>query len=354
MSIGQYRDQEQARQDRARFASLVNLAPSRCLVSFYGFPTLPAPPLGAPDGTGRLPAHVSREWAGHPAFWLSPMARRRQPDEINQAYIIRLWVELLVRGYWDNPQEDQGWVDVLRLAGLSPGDPEGDQRLVEYAGGAQDDDDLNCLELAAGMTGELPPEWVPVNAKVLYCQHELAYQEVLALRHDQVAASLHQARSVIVRADPAGMTDGLLSAASLAGPRRPDWQVWQQAQQQAQQVRDQLDHWADQAMRLGMAACATNREHSEVRLISEARRAQRHDRFIQLMNLWRDGSEPDGPQVLAHECDQWAAEILAQGRTVLDAADTWDAQHSQEQQRFVGSLQQQLEAAQAQAVALDA
>jgi len=139
---------------------------------------------------------------GHPALWLSPIGRRRQPDEINQAYIVRLWLELLVRGYLEDHSDDQGWMDVLRLAGWSPGDPELDRRLLDYADGADDDDELNYLELAPGMLPELPPDWIQINSAALYYQHELAYQEVLALQHERVALGVQQAQDALARANP--------------------------------------------------------------------------------------------------------------------------------------------------------
>src|SRR4029453_8113847 len=55
---------------RHEFAAAAGLRPARVLMTPYGSPPLPRPPAGGADGTGRLPAGLAPEMAGHPVLWL--------------------------------------------------------------------------------------------------------------------------------------------------------------------------------------------------------------------------------------------------------------------------------------------
>jgi hypothetical protein len=291
---------------------------------------------------------------GHPALWLSPIGRRRQPDEINQAYIVRLWLELLVRGYLEDHSDDQGWMDVLRLAGWSPGDPELDRRLLDYADGADDDDELNYLELAPGMLPELPPDWIQINSAALYYQHELAYQEVLALQHERVALGVQQAQDALARANPDALLLPLRQAAAQAGTSQPSRKDWQQLQTVSETTNTAMDQLADHSLALSLLVCDTDQAYQGVRLVAEAQQAQRHAAFRQAATAWRDGNGPAELQNLLVACERWIATILAQVRPELKAGEAWASRFDLERQTVINDLQQRLDAIKDQAEILHA
>ena len=121
---------------RHEFAAGAGLRPDQVLMTPYGYPPLPRPPVGAPDGTGRLPAGLALEFAGHPVFWLDDATKRQRPDERDDVFAIRLFLELVDRGYL---REGDGWLrNPLVAHGFDVRNPADRDRLARYQEGAWD------------------------------------------------------------------------------------------------------------------------------------------------------------------------------------------------------------------------
>ena len=92
---------------RHEFAAGAGLRPDQVLMTPYGYPPLPRPPVGAPDGTGR-PARQPGAGVRRPS---GVLARRRHQapaaGRADDAFAIRLFLELVDRGYL---REDDGWL----------------------------------------------------------------------------------------------------------------------------------------------------------------------------------------------------------------------------------------------------
>lgn len=87
-------------------------------INAWGFPPIPRPPAN----DRRFPDRLTATHAGHPVFWLDDETRRQQPDEDAATWVIRIWVELVDRG-WIRPEAGET-VCVLSVAGLDTSDPD--------------------------------------------------------------------------------------------------------------------------------------------------------------------------------------------------------------------------------------
>ncbi|HET9609444.1 MAG TPA: hypothetical protein VFP06_07530, partial [Acidimicrobiales bacterium] len=121
---------------RQDFAEGAGLRPDQVLMTPYGYPPLPRPPVAAPDGRGKLPAGLALEYAGHPVFWLDDATKRQAPDEHDDAFAIRLYLELVDRGFL-NPGDGR-LRNPLVAAGFDVREPEQRDRLAAYQAGAWD------------------------------------------------------------------------------------------------------------------------------------------------------------------------------------------------------------------------
>jgi hypothetical protein len=192
---------------RHEFAAGAGLRPDQVLMTPYGYPPLPRPPVGAPDGTGRLPAELALEFAGHPVFWLDDATKRQRPDECDDAFAIRLFLELVDRGYL---QEEDGWLrNPLVAHGLDIRTPADRDRLARYREGAWDA--LLC-DLAIPPNPDTEPGSVAEEATRAHAEHEAAYAELIVVYRELVRAALTDARDTVRAADFAPESQGLVAA----------------------------------------------------------------------------------------------------------------------------------------------
>ena len=181
---------------RHEFAAGAGLRPDQVLMTPYGYPPLPRPPVGAPDGTGRLPAELALEFAGHPVFWLDDATKRQRPDESDDVFAIRLFLELVDRGYL---REEDGWLrNPLVAHGLDVRDPAHRDRLTRYQAGEWD---AQLCDLAIPPNPETEPGSIAAAAAAAQAAHEVAYGELIAVYRELVRAALADARDTVRGAD---------------------------------------------------------------------------------------------------------------------------------------------------------
>ena len=181
---------------RHDFAASADLRPDQVLMTPYGYPPLPRPPVTAPDGTGKLPANLALEFAGHPVFWLDDATKRQAPDEHDEAFAIRLFLELVDRGYL-NPGDGR-LRNPLVPEGVDVRAPDDRARLDAYRGGAWDP--VLC-DLVIPPHVETPPGAIAREAARLHRVHADAYQSLIdAFRHT-VRVALADARATLRHAD---------------------------------------------------------------------------------------------------------------------------------------------------------
>jgi hypothetical protein len=192
---------------RHEFAAGAGLRPDQVLMTPYGYPPLPRPPVGAPDGTGRLPANLALEFAGHPVFWLDDATKRQRPDEPDDAFAIRLFLELVDRGYL---REDDGWLrNPLVAHGLDVRKQADRDRLVRYQGGEWD---AVLCDVAIPPNPETEPGSIARRAEQVHEEHAAAYEELIAVYRDVVRAALADARDTLREADFASESQRLVAA----------------------------------------------------------------------------------------------------------------------------------------------
>jgi hypothetical protein len=192
---------------RHEFAAGAGLRPDQVLMTPYGYPPLPRPPVGAPDGTGRLPAGLALEFAGHPVFWLDDATKRQRPDECDDAFAIRLFLELVDRGYL---REEDGWLrNPLVAHGLDVRDPVHRDRLSRYQEGEWDA--LLC-DLAIPPNPDTEPGAIAAAAAEAHSEHEAAYAELISVYRELVRAALADARDTVRAADFVPESQRLVSA----------------------------------------------------------------------------------------------------------------------------------------------
>lgn len=324
MAVGEYLDVGGAQQQADRLAAALHISPTKVLISFYGFPALPAPPAGDHDGTGRLPAGISRDWAGHPVFWLGPDVRQKRPGELSQVYVIRLWLETLVRGYWDDPDAPGGWIDVLKLEGWVPGNAEYDSRVAAYANGYPHDAFLNALQLAPGQTPDLAPNWIEDQAELLYCQHEQAYLMQMALKDDQAVIGLRAAQEWIAEID--ADTALLPLQSSLDYTSMGSWEGQQALRQAVASLQQLLDTWADFVLIMQWFTPDAAATLEQERLVSEATKAQRDSQMQRGMAAVLAGSDAAAGSHLIAICRQHAHDLVRLGRMAAQGVDPRPAQ----------------------------
>ena len=220
MVPGAYITQAQTRAARSQWAAMFGLPEDYIIVTPYGYPPPPKLPPGTPEGACRLPAAVELDQAGWPGFWLDPVTRRRLPGEADDEYAVRLYLELVARGFYDpNTGEHRdallaGHFDVV-------GDDDDARRVLAYRDGETGDDALNGLVLPAGDLARLGTDWPRREASRLVALHRghyqemfaaeaalyrrrsrKAYQRLLAADPEAVIASIYPAGEALLAADP--------------------------------------------------------------------------------------------------------------------------------------------------------
>lgn len=181
---------------RHEFAAGAGLRPDQVLMTPYGYPPLPRPPVGGADGTGRLPAELALEMAGHPVFWLDAPTRRQRDGEHDDAYAIRLFLELVDRGHLDG---DSGRLrNPLVGVGIDVRDPADRARLAAYRDGGWD---AGLCQLVVGPSPDTPPGALATEAARAHRAHAEAYQELITLYRRTVATAVADARATLRGAD---------------------------------------------------------------------------------------------------------------------------------------------------------
>lgn len=201
MVPGTYITQAQARAARSQWAAVFGLPEDYIIVTPYGYPPQPKLPPGSPEGAGRLPGAVKLEQAGWPGFWLDPVTRRRLPDEADDEYAVRLYLELVARGFYDpNTGEPR---DAL-LAGHFDvaGDDDDARRVLAYRNGETGDDALNGLVLPAGDLARLGADWPRREASRLVAVHRSHYQEMFDAEAAMYRRRTRKAYQRLLAADP--------------------------------------------------------------------------------------------------------------------------------------------------------
>lgn len=121
------------------FCRASGLDGDQLLVNPFGYPVLPVP-VG---GRNKLPSNVTLDFAGHPVFWLEDKIARRDDETVDE-WAIRLYMELLARGWWDPTTGE--WFDVLAAApNFDMEDPDVRARVARYRDGEPDADLANLV-----------------------------------------------------------------------------------------------------------------------------------------------------------------------------------------------------------------
>lgn len=186
-AIGNMRSASQVRLLKASIGWLLGVGPEGVLVSYYGYPSCPRLPTGEPDGSGRLPNAIRPEWAGHPAFWLPQDVRSKRHNENDQQYLIRIYLELLNRGYYADPEADDGQFkiyDVFGLEGINVNDPDTRSRLLAYISG-EPDPLFNSLYVNGQPTLNDDKDLLEAEAKLQYLRSELSWHYWFAMDDDR-------------------------------------------------------------------------------------------------------------------------------------------------------------------------
>ncbi len=173
MAIGDLKSVTWLANETARISVITGIDVSNILVSPYGFPTLFRPPLGEIDGSGRLPI-MKPEAAEHPVFWFDVETRRQREDENDYEYSIRLYLELVGRGYLHPVTEEV--ISPLRNLGIYVDTDQGKERIQRYIDGNKEDPELNNLVLEFGETEYLYIGWAEAQAHEFYLEFEDAYK----------------------------------------------------------------------------------------------------------------------------------------------------------------------------------
>lgn len=187
--IGDILTLHEAAQEMFMAGQAMGVGPQGVLVSFFGFPTMPKPVPAGAGGVNRLPRSIDIKWAGHPVLWLDEDQRLQQPGETEQAWLVRLYLELTVRGYMH--EEDDGtvvWTDALLVEDIDvQDDPASAARIRAWMDG-EPDPDLDTLRLDEGelaeMGGQPMLEW---EARRLWLTYEQAWIRQIGQQQLQMA-----------------------------------------------------------------------------------------------------------------------------------------------------------------------
>ena len=192
---------------RHEFAAGAGLRPDQVLMTPYGYPPLPRPPAGGADGSGRLPAGLAPEMAGHPVLWLDGPTRRQGRDEPDDAYAIRLFLELVDRGYLDG--ESGRLRNPLLSLGIDVRDAGDRARIVAYRDGGWDP---GLCGLVVAPNPATAAGTLAAAAGRARDAHAEAYQSLIDLYRRTVATAVADARATLRGAGFASDSRGLTEA----------------------------------------------------------------------------------------------------------------------------------------------
>ena len=326
--IGDIRGIQQAADIASRTGTAWGVGPRGVYVSLFGFPTLPKVPPGDFSGAGRIPRHMNIDSAGHPAIWLDPDNRRPLLGEDEQTYIIRIFLELQLRGYWIDGQlvgptgEEFVPVDVLKLANLDVDDFDTRMRLEAYRDGYPDDEELNCLTLAKGSMDDVEPGWLVEESTKLYAKFMLMWQDNAMARDMELAQSVIKAEEELRSAD---LTSLLYQSATvyremvegkMAENKRAAYHALATAVIQAGQSYDRL--YDDLTLLECTSIPLSVQSTTQIRTLAEADKVRRS---AEIENIVRaiTGFSTEAPVHFMQVAKQWFDDIVRRRDTLLNA-----------------------------------
>lgn len=221
----------------ALFEAASGLTRDQYLSNPYGFPMMPIPLAGRQ----RLPRNVSFSFMGHPAFWLDERVGERRPDEPEEHWAVRLYMELVIRGWWSVSEGE--WYDLFQVAGFDQASSSFRRRLEAYRDGQPDADlyELIIPEIVEGVTDLGGPA---AFADEICATLEPVLVEMTALAAAEVRAVSDKARLLLV-SDFMRMSKPLVSALTAyraVAPQGEAWvSVWQSVSEAAYSLRDKID-----------------------------------------------------------------------------------------------------------------
>lgn len=184
------------------------LAERDVAMNAWGFPPLPLPPAGP----RRFPDGLTATHAGHPVFWLDDATRDRRVGEDIAVWLIRVWVDLVDRG-WIRPETGET-VCVLSVAGLDTYDPATAADIERHLAADRDDwlahlvieprRDAGPLVLAASGIGDQyvrSEGWADRAAEAEADLHATQYAAFAAQAAQPAADLLRSADTLIVAAN---------------------------------------------------------------------------------------------------------------------------------------------------------
>jgi hypothetical protein len=301
--IGEMWDVYQAAQEAFRVGEEMGLPPQGVLVSFYGFPTMPKPwPLG-PGGVNRLPPGLRPQWAGHPALWLDPEDRVRRPQEHDQEWLIRIYLQLLARGYLHPELDgDHSWTDALLLMDIDTETPQGRQRVERWMQG-EPDQLLDELRLEDGELGEMGGRAVlDWEAHRLWLEYEQAWVVNAIERQQELIQRVWYSHQLFNPSRDWGEVLAPLQQLLAAGEPLDRFELVQRAQRA--QAAIQSAHQACSLLQVCQAVGQERFSHLQLQLEHEAQLAQLLDRAQQLQGQVLRG-DPAAPAQLVQFLHQW-------------------------------------------------
>jgi hypothetical protein len=134
--------------------------------------------------------------AGHPVFWLDGPTRRQRDGEHDDAYAIRLFLELVDRGHLDG--ESGRLRNPLVALGIDVRDDADRDRLAAYRDGGWD---AGLCGLVVAPNPDTPPGALAAEAARAHRAHAEAYRDLIALYRRTVANAVADARATVRSAD---------------------------------------------------------------------------------------------------------------------------------------------------------
>jgi len=186
--IGTMRTSKQVRLLAQSIGQITGTKPNDWIVSYYGYPTCPRLPLGDPSGTNRLPHNIRLDWAGHPAYWLPYSSRLRQTTENDQQYNIRVYLELLTRGYYADAEAENGQFvlyNMFELENINIKTSSVRNRLQNYITGASDTYFNSMVLVESDLIDLNHQTWLKTESEIQYLKAELSWHYRFAVDDDQ-------------------------------------------------------------------------------------------------------------------------------------------------------------------------
>lgn len=323
--IGYVRNMDEIEAEARRAAAVFGVSPESMVVSRFCYPSFPAMHEGNEDGSDRLFQGMNPVLAGHPAFWLDYQTRPHAPDEDDDLYSIRIWLELVGRDYL---QVGTGLVrNVFETAGFDEEDPGFRQMLDNYLNGSVDVEELNNLHLGPGETGDYPPGWAREEAEKLYIAHDETRRAKDEYDDYFFATLLQEYKDIVMALDPALLLAPVHQAIGRLHHTEGDWQY----RRACSKLKEAVDRVAKEMDKLGfalaylrMADAGLGGPASQLLAMNKAEAAQRGVDLESLTtSVEASRGRPDTLKALVHYLETWLGGPLAEARALVDAGVTF-------------------------------